>query len=850
MKAADQILRKFPEHGETLAMRGLVLNCMKRKEEAYEYVRRGLKHDLRSHVCWHVYGLLYRSDQDYAEAIKCYRNALRIDPENLQIMRDLYLLQIQTRDIKGFCETRRALLTMKPNNRNNWVGFAIGHHLNGNCQMAIDIIDKYLGTLDKNRPATYEDSELYLYRNQLLEEQGRYEEALKDLTHIDVWVTDKVFLQAKTAEYHVLLKQYAPALYIYEQMLDDNADNYAVHRGVQCCLLETPELIKKLSKCDLPCTRVPYDSDDPKWKALLEFYNRRRCQPLAKKQLIWQRIPLSFTTGEEFKHRLDRYLRTQLGRGVPSVGADLKFIYSQSNECIEILESLVVSYHESLSKTEMFPPRTNVFADEQEPTEATKESPMALLWTMYFMVQHYDRLGQTKTALEYMERCISHTPTILDFYQRKGRLLKHAGDKNAAADAVIQGRLIDLADRYINNKATEYLLQANRIEEADATIALFTRHEGDPQQNLFDMQCMWYEIESGFSYLRSKCYGKALKRFFAVEKHLIDIREDQFDFHTYSIRKMTLRAYLQLLRLCDQLFGHKYFQQAAHGAIQCYIELHRNASDQVSCGSNDTMSAADRKKAKRAKAKARKAEFKRKEEEQLRQQQEAELKEASNKDQKRKQQSRREVPKDPDPNGEKLAEKPALEEAWRFVQILQQYSPLTVMTHLNAFDVAFHKEKYLLCLQALNRASALENLSEADEAEIHHRTVQLFHSVAGKQLPAVVQELLEKKRQELIAAKSLVEYVQEYVQSKSTSMVHRISAAKSYLFMDKLAHKSAVIELVKDLTGSQVTHEHCHTGHQLLLENICDPAVAETYRTSCADLFPYSSYFGVGYRIF
>jgi len=36
---------------ETLAMKGLILNCMGRKEEAYDHVRRGLKNDIKSHVC-------------------------------------------------------------------------------------------------------------------------------------------------------------------------------------------------------------------------------------------------------------------------------------------------------------------------------------------------------------------------------------------------------------------------------------------------------------------------------------------------------------------------------------------------------------------------------------------------------------------------------------------------------------------------------------------------------------------------------------------------------------------------------------------------------------------------------
>jgi tetratricopeptide (TPR) repeat protein len=61
-----------------------------------------VQNDLKSHVCWHVYGLLYRSDRDYREAIKCYRNALRIDPENIQILRDLSLLQVWCPTALGF----------------------------------------------------------------------------------------------------------------------------------------------------------------------------------------------------------------------------------------------------------------------------------------------------------------------------------------------------------------------------------------------------------------------------------------------------------------------------------------------------------------------------------------------------------------------------------------------------------------------------------------------------------------------------------------------------------------------------------------------------------------------------
>jgi peptide alpha-N-acetyltransferase len=33
--------------------------------------------------------------------------------------------------------------------------------------------------------------------------------------------------------------------------------------------------------------------------------------------------------------------------------------------------------------------------------------------------------------------------------------------------------------------------------------------------------------------------------------------EDQFDFHTYCLRKMTLRAYIELLRCEDTIYKHK-----------------------------------------------------------------------------------------------------------------------------------------------------------------------------------------------------------------------------------------------------------------------------------------------------
>ena len=100
MKNAETILKKYPNHGETLAMKGLITNCLGQKAEAYELVKLGVRNGVKSHICWHVFGLLHKSDKNLKEASKCYLNALRIDPYNQNILRDLSALQIQVTSTK------------------------------------------------------------------------------------------------------------------------------------------------------------------------------------------------------------------------------------------------------------------------------------------------------------------------------------------------------------------------------------------------------------------------------------------------------------------------------------------------------------------------------------------------------------------------------------------------------------------------------------------------------------------------------------------------------------------------------------------------------------------------------
>lgn len=72
----------------------------------------------------------------------------------------------------------------------------------------------------------------------------------------------------------------------------------------------------------------------------------------------------------------------------------------------------------------------------------------------------------------------------------QARILRHGGDAPAAAALAEEARSLDLADRYLNNEAVKRFLNADQVDDAEKTAALFTK-DGEQHNSLFDMQCMW-----------------------------------------------------------------------------------------------------------------------------------------------------------------------------------------------------------------------------------------------------------------------------------------------------------------------------------------------------------------------
>ena len=133
-----------------------------------------------------------KSDRKYDDAIRCYIQALKLDKNNLQVLRDLSVLQIHTRDLDGCLETRNRLLTQRPNQKASWVGYAVVQHLRGNLETAAAVIHEFLKVQTAFEPYNYEHSELLMYYITLLKEGEKYEEALEFMDLHAKDIVDKV----------------------------------------------------------------------------------------------------------------------------------------------------------------------------------------------------------------------------------------------------------------------------------------------------------------------------------------------------------------------------------------------------------------------------------------------------------------------------------------------------------------------------------------------------------------------------------------------------------------------------------------------------------------------------------
>lgn len=642
-------------------MKALIMSHLGQLEEAFVLAKEALRNDMKSHICWHVYGLLYRQEKNYEEAIKAYRFALRLEPESQPIQRDLALLQMQMRDFQGYIQSRTQMLQARPGFRQNWTALAIAHHLSGDFEEAEKVLKTYEDTLKGTPPVSdMEHSEACLYKNAIIAESGNLERALEDLENVGYRCTDVLAVMEMKADYLLRLGRKAEAEEAYTALLERNDENSIYYNGL------------------IQAKGIPGD-DHKTLKALYDQWVEKNPRGDAAR-----RIPLDFLAGDEFKQAVDLYLQRMLKKGVPSLFANIKILYANPGKR-DAVQALVEGYVSGKTGSQ-----------SNGSAEANGNNNEFLESSYYFLAQHYNyHLSRNlPKAMENVDKALELSPKAVEYQMTKARIWKHYGNSVKAAEEMEKARLLDEKDRYINSKAAKYQLRNNENDKALENMSKFTRNEtvGGAMGDLHEMQCVWFLTEDGEAYLRQKKLGLALKRLHAVNNIFDAWQEDQFDFHSFSLRKGMIRAYVDMVRWEDRLREHPFYTRMALATIRAYLLLNDQpdlAHGPMPSGANgaEVIDDAERKKAlKKAKKEQQRLE---KIESDKREARKAAAATAKSVDGEVKKE-------DPDPLGNTLVQtKDPLKDVMKFLTPLLDQSAQNIEAQCIGFEVYTRRSKFI-----------------------------------------------------------------------------------------------------------------------------------------------------------
>src|SRR5690606_28230091 len=89
---------------------------------------------------------------------------------------------------------------------------------------------------------------------------------------------------------------------------------------------------------------------------------------------------------------------------------------------------------------------------------------------------------------------------------------------------------------------------------------------------------MWFLTEDGEAFARRGDTGMALKRFHQIFNIFEVWHDDQFDFHSFYLRKGQVRAYVDMIRWEDRVYEHPFYTRAALDAVDVYLKMHDKPS--------------------------------------------------------------------------------------------------------------------------------------------------------------------------------------------------------------------------------------------------------------------------------
>lgn len=637
LRTADTILSTTPDDADTIAMKGLTLHYLERKDEAYELVKTAITLQPSSTIAWHSLGMCQRQDKNFAEAFKAFKRAWATSPNNVNILRDLSSVCVQLRDWEQFVEFREKMVTIKSTIRANWIALSCGHRMLGHTKLAAAVMDVLTSIMDAGDTMA-ERSELHLYRVELELEHHSGQRALELLRQHDADIVDNQTKLQLRARAHVLLGQKGEAEKRYMELL---------RLGVAeaDCIAALAQL-RKIALDDSRRPRTEVTRYMEMLNAVLQACPRSE---YAQRHLL-DCVPVG-----QLRPHLERFAGRYIRRLIPSLFAVLKSLYGDADR-VAVVEEVFLSWQAQLEAgacpavlldegsvmvaaeasseseharkssygvvngtharscaTSRRPPSENSDAATGGHAETTDRvadtnkrgdgaakpshtddacrhpsgariNPCYLLWVYTYLASHYRRIGNYSRAHGYIDRAIEHTPTLELLYLEKARIHRREGDTAAAARLADAARKLDLQDKYLNSKAAKYYFHDNQIEAGEALMHMFYSPSvvpGDTYLTALESQCLWYEREVGDAYYRMGDYLSALHYYRMFELHHAHNHADLCEFHNYVFRRNTMRAWFNVLRCDSDVTRNRFWLPFAHGLVRTYLAIHAHGESAV-----------------------------------------------------------------------------------------------------------------------------------------------------------------------------------------------------------------------------------------------------------------------------
>lgn len=544
-----------------------------------ELITKALKYGHSDPMTAHVCALYYRHAKDYERAASAYAQAIANRNGNLGIFRDLASCMSQLRMLEKLPETRFTYLQAEPGYRANYSSTAVAYDLNHNPEAAVKVCNQIEEIIKDKLVAEdkYENSSLALYKGILLA-QYDLEGALQYVDNLlasteEFKCNDAVGMHKLRTQVLFKLERFADAESSARALLKINHDNLEFYQILFRSLQIEQDSAKKYAICQELAKEYP-KSDMPK------------------------HLPLTFLEplSQEFAASIEEYITSNLNRGVPAFFSCLKALYKNLT-VRPIVKSIACKFEE----------------DQAAKVASPEGNPLTLTWTKYFLAQHYYQCEDFTTANAKIDEALKLTPTLIELYMYKARILKHQGLLVEAAAMMNKARGLDLQDRFVNTKTTKYYLRAGMVKDAIDTISVFTKNDNaktgirdlhvlqacwfvselaDSMSKLFKKELFKYmnrsteEIESEESeevadpfcstpsdhkYLHLSKIGAlfalAIQRYVSLMYIFKEYEEDQFDFHHYAFRKGTIRAYKEMIEWADGLFTQPLMGRAFFGLM-------------------------------------------------------------------------------------------------------------------------------------------------------------------------------------------------------------------------------------------------------------------------------------------